>query len=86
MSGYGKFGPLVGAIDEGTSSARFIIFKANSSEVIASHQKELEQHFPQEGWVEQDPLAILEVVTTCIQKAVEKLESVGGSAKVYIYV
>ena len=83
MSEYGKFGPLIGAIDEGTSSARFIIFKANSSEVVAYHQKELEQHFPQEGWVEQDPCAILEVVTTCIQKAVEKLVSSGGSAKVF---
>ncbi|KAF9799209.1 hypothetical protein SFRURICE_006469 [Spodoptera frugiperda] len=81
MSEYGKFGPLIGAIDEGTSSARFIIFKANSSEVVAYHQKELEQIFPQEGWVEQDPNAILEVVTTCIQKAVESLVSLGGSAK-----
>ncbi|CAB3226016.1 unnamed protein product [Arctia plantaginis] len=76
-----KFGPLVGAIDEGTSSARFIIFKANSAEVVAYHQKELTQHFPQEGWVEQDPTEILEVVTICIQKAVEKLETLGGSAK-----
>lgn len=83
MSEYGKFGPLVGAIDEGTSSARFIIFKANSSEVVAKHQKELEQIFPQEGWVEQDPYAILEVVVTCIQKAVENLVSAGGSAKVF---
>ena len=85
MSDNMKFGPLIGAIDEGTSSARFIIFKANSSEVVAYHQKELEQHFPQEGWVEQDPYAILEVVTTCIQQAVEKLVTLGGSAKVYVY-
>lgn len=82
MSGYGKFGPLVGAIDEGTSSARFIIFKANSAEVVAIHQKELEQQFPQEGWVEQDPYAILEVVTICINSAVEKLVELGGSPKV----
>lgn len=79
---YGKFGPLVGAIDEGTSSARFIIFKANSCEVVVTHQKELEQRFPQEGWVEQDPYAILEVVTTCINKSVEKLISLGGNPKV----
>ncbi|XP_072930636.1 glycerol kinase 3 [Epargyreus clarus] len=78
MSQYGKFGPLIGAIDEGTSSARFIIFKANSTDVVAVHQKELEQHFPQEGWVEQDPRAILEVVTTCIKEAVEQLVSLGG--------
>lgn len=82
MSVYGKFGPLVGSIDEGTSSARFIIFKANSSEVVASHQKELEQHFPQEGWVEQDPMAILDVVVTCIEKTVEKLCALGGKPQV----
>lgn len=82
MSESGIFGPLVGAIDEGTSSARFIIFKANSCEVVAYHQKELEQHFPQEGWVEQDPNSILEVVTTCIATAVEKLIVLGGKPKV----
>ncbi|CAH2104014.1 unnamed protein product [Euphydryas editha] len=81
MAEYGKFGPLVGAIDEGTSSARFIIFKANSCEVVAVHQKELEQYFPQEGWVEQDPNAILEVVITCITKAVEQLVALGGNPK-----
>lgn len=82
MSQFGKFGPLVGAIDEGTSSARFIIFKANSSDVVAYHQKELEQHFPQEGWVEQDPYAILAVVKTCIEKAVENLVALGGNPEV----
>ncbi|VVC99797.1 glycerol kinase-like [Leptidea sinapis] len=81
MSRYGKFGPLIGAIDEGTSSARFIIFKVNSCEVIASHQKELAQNFPQEGWVEQDPCEILSVVKTCINKAVEQLISLGGFPK-----
>ncbi|CAG9138407.1 unnamed protein product [Plutella xylostella] len=81
MTEFGPFGPLVGSIDEGTSSARFIIFKANSSEVVASHQKELSKNFPREGWVEQDPNAILEVVVTCIQKAVEKLVSLGGNPK-----
>lgn len=83
--GFGKFGPLVGAIDEGTSSARFIIFKANSCEVVASYQKELEQYFPQEGWVEQDPNAILEVVTICITKAVEQLVSLGGKPQVILF-
>lgn len=85
MSQYGKFGPLIGAIDEGTSSARFIIFKANSTDVVAVHQKELEQHFPQEGWVEQDPCAILEVVTTCIREAVKQLISLGGNPQVWTY-
>lgn len=86
MTEFGPFGPLVGSIDEGTSSARFIIFKANSSEVVASHQKELSKNFPREGWVEQDPNAILEVVVTCIQKAVEKLVSLGGNPKVILFI
>ena len=75
-----EIGPLVGAIDEGTSSARFILFRAETTQVVASHQEELKKTFPQEGWVEQDPLEILRVVRVCIHKAMEKLEDVGGSA------
>ncbi|CAH0547152.1 unnamed protein product [Brassicogethes aeneus] len=71
--------PLVGAIDEGTSSARFILFKAGTAEVVASHQQELSQIYPQEGWVEQDPLEILKVVNICIEKTIDKLISAGGS-------
>lgn len=78
MSRSGKFGPLVGAIDEGTSSGRFILFKLNSSEVVVSHQHELSQIFPQEGWVEQDPKEIMNVVTICISNAIEKLVNMGG--------
>lgn len=73
--------PLVGAIDEGTSSARFILFKAGTAEVVASYQKELEKTYPQEGWVEQDPLEILNTVLLCIKKGIEQLEELGGSAK-----
>ncbi|XP_063910041.1 glycerol kinase 2 [Zophobas morio] len=72
-------GPLVGAIDEGTSSARFILFKAGSADVVAAHQKELSTSFPQEGWVEQDPLEILEIVKTCIEATIDKLIALGGS-------
>ncbi|XP_072376457.1 glycerol kinase 3 [Diabrotica undecimpunctata] len=72
-------GPLVGAIDEGTSSARFLLFKAGTPEVVASHQIELSQIYPQEGWVEQDPLEILSVVETCIEKTIDKLITLGGS-------
>ncbi|ERL90389.1 glycerol kinase [Dendroctonus ponderosae] len=72
-------GPLIGAIDEGTSSARFILFKAGTTEVVASHQQSLSQICPQEGWVEQDPMEILSVVNTCIEKTIDKLISIGGS-------
>ncbi|XP_056631331.1 glycerol kinase [Diorhabda sublineata] len=72
-------GPLVGAIDEGTSSARFILFKAGTAEVVASHQQELSQIHPQEGWVEQDPMEIIRIVENCIENTIDKLISKGGS-------
>lgn len=63
----------------GTSSARFLIFRAESLEIVAQHQKSVTNIFPHEGWYEQDPLEILLVVVECIEKAVEKLVELGGS-------
>lgn len=51
--------------------------------LVTMHQKELEQKCPQEGWVEQDPYAILEAVKTCILAAVNELVSLGGTPKVW---
>ncbi|XP_035725594.1 glycerol kinase-like [Vespa mandarinia] len=68
-----RFGPLIGAIDEGTSSARFLVFDVLQRKVVASHQIEIKQKYPQEGWVEQDPKEILQAVIQCIKKTVEKL-------------
>ncbi|GJQ79658.1 hypothetical protein Trydic_g5814 [Trypoxylus dichotomus] len=73
--------PLVGAIDAGTSSARFILFQAETSKTIASHQIELTKIFPQEGWVEQNPLEILNAVYECISKTIEKFQDDGGQLK-----
>ncbi|KAJ8929060.1 hypothetical protein NQ314_018292 [Rhamnusium bicolor] len=71
--------PLVGGIDEGTSSARFILFKAGTSDIVVSHQQELSQIYPQEGWVEQDPMEILKVVRICVETVIDKLIALGGS-------
>lgn len=79
-----KFGKLIGAIDEGTSSARFIIFKAGTDEIVCYHQLEVPRIFPKEGWVEQDPMIILTTVRECIEKAVEKLLKLGGQVEVKI--
>jgi glycerol kinase len=43
----------IGALDQGTSSTRFMIFDADAR-VIASHQLEHTQIFPNPGWVEHD--------------------------------
>ena len=47
----------VGAVDQGTTSTRFMIFDHGGNE-IARHQLEHEQILPQPGWVEHDPLEI----------------------------
>ncbi|GAB1470411.1 glycerol kinase GlpK [Chloroflexota bacterium] len=47
----------VGAIDQGTTSTRFIIFD-HSGNVVAVDQKEHHQIYPKPGWVEHDALEI----------------------------
>jgi len=48
----------IGAIDQGTTSTRFMVFD-QSARVVAVAQKEHEQIYPRPGWVEHDPLEIL---------------------------
>ncbi|MGB6942129.1 MAG: glycerol kinase GlpK [Bryobacteraceae bacterium] len=43
----------IGAIDQGTTSTRFIVFD-RSGRIVSAAQKEHEQIFPQPGWVEHD--------------------------------
>ena len=49
---------LVGAIDQGTTSTRFMVFD-HSGRVVAVAQRPHAQHFAQPGWVEHDALEIL---------------------------
>ncbi|KAM9664865.1 glycerol kinase-like [Trichechus inunguis] len=67
-------GPLVGAVDQGTSSTRFSVFSSKTAELLSHHQVEIKQEFPREGWVEQDPKEILQSVYECIEKTCEKLQ------------
>ncbi|HEU4484097.1 MAG TPA: glycerol kinase GlpK [Povalibacter sp.] len=48
----------IGAIDQGTTSTRFIVFDA-AGNIVASAQKEHQQIYPQPGWVEHSPTEIL---------------------------
>jgi glycerol kinase len=50
---------FVGAIDQGTTSTRFMIFDAAGNE-IARRQLEHRQILPMPGWVEHDPMEILQ--------------------------
>jgi glycerol kinase len=57
---------FVGAVDQGTTSTRFMIFDHSGSEV-ARHQLEHEQILPQPGWVEHNPTEIWERTRAVIE-------------------
>ena len=60
------------ALDEGTTSARAILFD-KSSNIVAMAQHEIPQIYPRPGWVEQDPMDIYAnqyaALTECIAKS-----------------
>ena len=72
----------VGAIDQGTTSTRFIVF-SRSGQIVATAQKEHEQIYPQPGWVEHNPAEIWartqEVIAEAMQsKGLSGERSCGG--------
>ena len=58
----------IGAIDQGTTSTRFIVFDRMGG-TVASAQMEHRQIYPQPGWVEHDPLEIWRNTQTVIAEA-----------------
>jgi glycerol kinase len=44
----------IGALDQGTTSTRFLVFD-RSGRIVSAAQREHEQIYPQPGWVEHDP-------------------------------
>jgi glycerol kinase len=58
----------LGAIDQGTSSTRFIIFD-ESTRIVAESQREHEQIYPEPGWVEHDATEIWRNTQTVIAGA-----------------
>lgn len=71
---------LIGAIDQGTSSTRFMVY-SSSGETIVSHQIQLSRSTPHPGWVEQDPLEIIDSIRTCMNLACAKLEAIDRSPR-----
>lgn len=60
----------IGAIDQGTTSTRFIVFD-RSGQIASIAQKEHEQIYPQPGWVEHDPEEIWRNTQIVIQEAMQ---------------
>ncbi|MCH3991374.1 MAG: glycerol kinase GlpK [Prevotella sp.] len=60
------------ALDEGTTSARAMIFDHNGQSK-SSAQREFKQYFPKSGWVEQNPNEIWAVQASVIAEAISKI-------------
>jgi glycerol kinase len=61
----------VGALDQGTTSTRFMVF-THGGDVVAADQKEHEQIYPKPGWVEHDANEIWSRSQDVIKGALEK--------------
>jgi glycerol kinase len=58
----------IGAIDQGTTSTRFVVFDP-TGEAVATAQREHRQIFPEPGWVEHNPLEIWDNTRAAITEA-----------------
>ena len=60
------------ALDEGTTSARAILFDRDAN-IVSMAQHEIRQIYPHPGWVEQDPMEIYAnqyaALTECVVKS-----------------
>ncbi len=61
----------IGAIDQGTTSTRFIVFDA-SGRIVSAAQKEHQQIYPKPGWVEHDPEEIWRRTQQVIDEAMQQ--------------
>jgi len=60
----------IGAIDQGTTSTRFLVFD-RAGTIVSSAQEEHRQIFPRPGWVEHDPEEIWRRTQSVIARAME---------------
>ncbi|MFL2714479.1 MAG: glycerol kinase [Gammaproteobacteria bacterium] len=63
------------SIDQGTTSSRAIVFNSNL-ELVRDSQKEYDLSFPSDGWVELDPLDVIETVKETITKVLNSNEQI----------
>ncbi|UPW00305.1 glycerol kinase GlpK [Halorussus gelatinilyticus] len=60
----------VGAIDQGTTGTRFMVFD-HGGQVVANSYETHEQIYPEPGWVEHDPVEIWENTKSVVRAALE---------------
>ncbi|KAF7794405.1 hypothetical protein EIP86_005539 [Pleurotus ostreatoroseus] len=71
-----RHGEFVGSLDCGTTSTRFMIFDRYAN-VVAQHQIEFPQYYPQPGWHEHNVDELMETCDACIESACSELERLG---------
>jgi glycerol kinase len=62
------------AIDQGTTSTRFMVFD-HGGQVVSVDQKEHEQIYPKPGWVEHDPLEIWQRTQEVVREGLDKVQA-----------
>ncbi|NIX19290.1 MAG: glycerol kinase, partial [Actinobacteria bacterium] len=67
----------VGAIDQGTTSTRFVIVD-ESGRIVAMDQQEHRQIYPRPGWVEHDALEIWERTQSVVAGAMDRAGITGA--------
>ena len=68
----------IGAIDQGTTSTRFIIFN-REGRIVSVAQKEHEQIYPRPGWVEHDPAEIWQRTRQVVGEAIAQADLAASS-------
>src|SRR6266702_2894259 len=67
--GVTKAKPFLLAIDQGTTSTRAVVYN-QAGECLGSSALELQQYYPQPGWVEHDPEEIWQSVAQVVPRAI----------------
>lgn len=71
---------FVGAIDQGTTSSRFILFD-KQGQIKFSHQVEFTQYYPRPGWVEHDPDELIDSIACCLKSVGKQIAAAGIRSK-----
>ncbi|KAF8967709.1 glycerol kinase [Flammula alnicola] len=71
-----KRGEFIGSLDCGTTSVRFIVFDKHA-DIVAQHQLEFPQYYPNPGWHEHDADEIQQHADKCVEQATLELEKSG---------
>ena len=72
---------LVLAIDQGTSSSRGIVFDLAAGRLLGEGQQAFSGHFPQDGWVEQDPEVLWSTTLSACREALANASVTGADVQ-----